>query len=42
MMRTAGAGAADSELEVGVEGAREMIVPPGRVSAAEPGRMVMG
>jgi hypothetical protein len=42
IIRTAGARAADSELEDGVEGAREMIAPPGRVSAAEPGRMVTG
>lgn len=42
MMRTGGAAAADFESEVGVEGEREMIVPPGRVWAAEPGRMVTG
>ena len=42
MMRTGGASKADWELEVGVEGVREMTVPPGRVKAAEPGRMVTG
>jgi hypothetical protein len=42
MMRTGGAGAADWGFEVGTEGVREMTVPPGRVMAAEPGRIVKG
>jgi hypothetical protein len=42
IIRTGGAGGADWGLEVGVEGVREMTVPPGRVTAGEPGRMVTG
>ena len=36
------AGGAPSDCVVGFAGEREMTVPPGRVCAAEPGRIVTG
>ena len=45
IMRTGGAAAAatlEADGEFGVAGEREMMVPPGRVTAGEPWRIVMG